>query len=66
MSILSARTKAGLTQADIARELNVTAAAVSTWESGRSLPRAERLRDIARICHCTVDELLLSEPPNGE
>lgn len=34
------RVEAGLTQAEVAREVGVTAAAVCRWESGKRLPRS--------------------------
>ena len=58
MSIHTARKKAGLTQADIAKVCGVTTIAVSNWERGIALPRAAQLPVIARLCNCTVDELL--------
>ena len=58
MGIRSARKKAGLTQYDIAEKLHVTVAAVSTWESGRSKPQADRLLALAQLCGCTMEELM--------
>ncbi len=45
-------------QAELARILSVDQTAVSQWERGKSMPRAERLTDIAQALGCTVDELL--------
>ena len=39
----------GLTQTDIARRLNITAAAVSKWESGSALPKPKHFKKLARI-----------------
>lgn len=58
MSFLSARKKAGLTQAAAAEKLGIAAASVSQWETRKTLPETERLRDIAKLYNCTVDELL--------
>ena len=58
MSFLVARKKAGLTQAAAAEKLGIAAASVSQWETGKTLPETERLRDIAKLYNCTVDELL--------
>ena len=58
MSIKIARAKAGKTQADIAKEVGVTVAAVSLWENGTTMPRAATLNKLARFLGCTVDDLL--------
>lgn len=58
MSILSARTKAGLSQAKLAKLVGVSDAAVCQWETGKQMPRAGLLPKIAEILNCTIDELL--------
>ena len=58
MSFLSARTKAGLSQAAVAEELGISAASVSYWESGKTMPDPRKLPTIAKLYGCTVDELL--------
>ena len=58
MSLLSARLKAGLSQAAVAEELGIAAAAVCQWETGKTLPDPRRLPKIATLYGCTVDELL--------
>ncbi len=52
------REKKGLTQADIARELNITPAAVSKWENGESKPRVEVLFRLAEILEVRPEELM--------
>ena len=63
MSILSARTRAGLSQAKLAEAVGVTDAAVCQWETGKQLPRAALLPKIAETLNCTVDDLLSSPTP---
>lgn len=58
MSILSARSKTGMSQAKLAKAVGVTDAAVCQWETGKQLPRAALLPRIAKALNCTVDELL--------
>ena len=58
MSFLSARKKAGLSQADVAEKFGISAASVCQWETGKSLPRTDKLVEIATLYGCTVDELL--------
>lgn len=52
------REKKGLTQADIARELKITPAAVSKWENGESKPRVEVLFRLAEILEVRPEELM--------
>ena len=52
------RKKKNVTQEDLAAELGVTAAAVSKWEKGYSLPDLLMLCALADYFHVTTDELL--------
>lgn len=52
------REKKGLTQAEIAEMLSVTAAAVSKWENGSSKPRVEVLFKLAEILGVRPEELM--------
>lgn len=63
MSFLSARKKAGLSQAEAASRLGVSGVAVCHWETGKHHPRGKLLLDVARVYGCTVDELLGGEQP---
>lgn len=61
MSILAARSRAGLSQAKLAKAIGVTDAAVCQWETGKQFPRASLLPKIAQVLNCTVDELLTDD-----
>lgn len=61
MGFRSARIKSGLTVLQAADRLGVSDAAVYQWETGVYLPTAKRLKEIAALYHCTVDELLAPE-----
>jgi len=65
LSFLSARLKAGLSQAEVGKALDVSAAAVCQWETGQTLPRTSLLRPIATLYGCTVDELLTPDAPES-
>ncbi len=56
--IQSCRKELGMTQAEMAERLCVSAQAVSNWERGESLPDIALLPDIACILHCSVDAIL--------
>lgn len=52
------RAKAKMTQGELAALLKVDRSTVAKWESYKALPRAEMLRELARILHCRIDDLL--------
>ena len=58
MSFLSARKKAGYSQAFVAEKLGIAPASVCQWETGKTMPRASMLAHIAALYGCTIDELL--------
>lgn len=61
MSFRKMRERAGLTLQAVGALVGVTHAAVSQWEQGVKMPRAERLTKLAAIYNCTVDELLAED-----
>lgn len=46
-----------MTQKELADKLNVDQTAVSQWERGEAMPRADKLPEIAKILGCTIDDL---------
>ena len=52
------RTKAQLTQDELAEKIYVSRTAISKWESGRGYPNIESLKAIAKFFSVTLDELL--------
>lgn len=52
------RNEVKLKQEDIARALDIDRSTVAKWETGRSLPRAERLVKLAKVLGCSIDELM--------
>lgn len=55
--IRSYRKKRGMTQESLASQLNVSAGAVSKWETGASLPDTELLIPLANALQVSLDEL---------
>lgn len=54
----SLRTKAGLTQLDIAEKLDVSAAAIGAWENGRAKPRLTKLGQFAELLGTSAADLM--------
>ena len=69
-NIISLRTNAGMTQAELGAKLNYSDKSVSKWERGEAIPDAFVLKQMAEIFDVTVDYLLSShdgwEPPVEE
>ena len=53
-----------LTQAELARELDVTRSSVNAWEMGISLPSVPKLVQLAERFHISTDYLLGIEQKN--
>lgn len=58
MGFRTARKAAGLSVRDVCKALNVSDAAVYQWETGVTTPTASRLKQLAQLYHCSVDQLL--------
>ena len=52
------RTRRGLTQEQLARQLHVSGAAVSKWENGKCLPDLAKLEALAEVLQVSVSELM--------
>ena len=52
------RMEAGILQADLAQQLKVRQNTVSTWETGRSEPDLDALRELSRIFDVSIDYIL--------
>lgn len=60
------RTKANLTQNDLASKLNVTNKAISKWENGKAKPTINTLKKIAILFNISIEELLQTKVINDE
>ncbi|MEG1492589.1 MAG: helix-turn-helix transcriptional regulator [Oscillospiraceae bacterium] len=47
----------GFTQSQLAIMVGVGQSIVAQWETGRALPRADKLPEIAKALGCSIDEL---------
>ena len=51
------RLKAGLTQEQVAKELDVDTSAISNWERGKNLPLKKYRLKLRALYHATEEEL---------
>lgn len=51
----------GMTQEKLAEIMGTSQAAVGMWEAGTRMPRADKLRKLAAVLGCSVDDLLSGE-----
>lgn len=56
------RKNKGLTQEDIARQLNISSQAVSKWENGHTMPELSLLVALSELLGCTIDHILFPMP----
>ena len=61
--IADARRAKGMTQMALADALRISYQAVSSWETGRTMPDISKLPEISAILDISVDELLGKEAP---
>jgi len=52
------REAARLRQDEVAREIGVDRSAVAKWETGRALPRADKLMRLCALYRCSAEELM--------
>lgn len=71
--ILSLRTEKGMSQDDLAEQLEVSRQSVSKWETGQSIPDLNKIIRLADLFGVSVDELVReeerpqpSEPPQPQ
>lgn len=57
MNIRKYRKNIGLSQIELSKLLNIDQTAISMWETGKSMPKADKLPLLASVLGCTVDEL---------
>lgn len=57
VSLKAARVDKNLTQTDMAKALNVTKKTVGAWESGKSMPKADKIEQICILLGRTYDEI---------
>lgn len=57
MKIKHHREKLKLSQEELAEKVAVDRSTIAKWETGKAMPRADKLPELARILECEVSEL---------
>ena len=57
-SIKKRRILAGMTQQELAKAVGVCQATIVMWESGQTAPNVHRLKDVAKVLGCEVEDLI--------
>ena len=67
-NLISLRKLNGLSQEELAEQLNVSRQTLSKYETGESLPDIDRCKQLAEIFGVTLDDLVtgLNVPPKGK
>lgn len=66
MTLSIARSRAGLTQAELAKRAGVPQSVVSDLENGKTIyPRLDTAMALARVLGCTVDDLFAAKAADG-
>lgn len=61
LSIKAYRKRAGMTQVQLAKKMNVDQSAVSLWERGETKPLKKYRKKLEKVLGCTEDELLAED-----
>lgn len=56
--LIDLRKKQGLTQTDLAEQLNVSVQTISKWECGTHAPTAKKLKELCDFYHVSYDYLM--------
>lgn len=59
------RKKKGISQEELANEINVTRQTISKWELGESTPDMEKMIALSNYFDITLDELVLGRKPSS-
>lgn len=57
ITLRAARINKGLTQEAVGKELNVTKKTVGSWESGKTMPKADKIKLICDLYAVEYDDI---------
>lgn len=61
ISLAAARVNAGMTQADVAKEMHLTKQTIVNWENNRIIPKPAQLEMMCRLYNIPLDNIFLPD-----
>ena len=61
ITMRSARVNAGLTQRELGKKMKVSESTIVHWETGKKIPRADRLFRFCEIVGCDISDIKLGD-----
>ena len=61
ISLAVARVNAGMTQADVAKEMHLTKQTIVNWENNRIIPKPAQLEMMCRLYNIPLDNIFLPD-----
>mgnify|MGYP004551849941 CR=1 FL=1 len=61
ISLAAARVNAGMTQADVAKEMHLTKQTIVNWENHRIIPKPAQLEMMCRLYNIPLDNIFLPD-----
>lgn len=52
------RKRALMNQEEVAAKIGIDRSTVAKWETGKAMPRPDRLRELAKMYGCTMENLM--------
>jgi len=52
------RHRKGMTQKELAEKIGVPQQSISRWETGEVIPKIDKLKLIAKVLGCTINDLI--------
>lgn len=57
------RLRANLTQDRVADAINISQTSVSLWEAGKTVPKLQKVKGLANLYNCTIDDIITATAP---
>ena len=64
-TIARLRRQKNMTQAELAKRLNISSKAISKWETGKGYPDVVLFPELSRILGVSIDYIMLGETENS-
>ena len=65
LTLKAARINAGFTQEQVKEKTGIARSTLTNWESGRTLPRSDKLKQICKLYGISTEEITLKKERAG-